>query len=105
MAEKRRRMRPAHTPQEREMQLGSLAYDLAEEQMLAGTASASVIVHFLKASSVREKKELAKLENDNLLAKARIEQTSQESTQKVLLEQAMAAFTTYQGGAEDDDES
>ena len=45
--------RPARTPEEREDQLTSVAYDLAEEQIEAGTASSQVITHFLKAGSRR----------------------------------------------------
>jgi hypothetical protein len=51
------RRRPATTPEARENQLISQAVDLAEKQMLEGSASAQVISHFLKLGSSREKLE------------------------------------------------
>lgn len=98
------RRRPATTPEGREQQLGSYAYDLAEKQLLDGTASAAVIVHFLKNNSIREKKELARLENENLLTQAKITQAGSANKMEVLLENAMKAFTEYQGGEVEDDE-
>ena len=53
----RRRRRPATTPEGRETELASAAYDLAAEQIEMGTASSQVITHFLKAGSMRERLE------------------------------------------------
>lgn len=92
-----RRLRPATTPEAREQQLGSLAFDLAERQLMDGTASAQVITHFLKAVSVREQKELAKIEQDKLLQQAKISQASSANKMETLLEEAMIAFTDYSG--------
>ena len=50
-----RRRPPAKTPEARENQLVSLAVDLAERQLLDGTASAQVITHYLKLATEREK--------------------------------------------------
>lgn len=98
------RRRPATTPEAREQQLGSYAYDLAEKQLLDGTASAQVQVYFLKANSVREKKELARLENENLLTQAKIVQAGSANRMEDLMERAMKAFTVYQGGDPDDED-
>lgn len=102
----RPRRRPATTPEGREAQLGSMAFDLAEKQLADGTASAQVITYFLKANSVRERKELARLENENLLTKAKISQAGSANKMETLLEDAMKAFTEYKGGgsSEDDDD-
>lgn len=101
----RARQRPATTPEGREQQLGSLAFDLAEKQLMDGTASAQVVTYFLKANSVRERKELARLEQENLLTQAKIGQAGAANKMETLLENAMKAFTKYQGGSvEDDDE-
>ena len=101
----RARQRPATTPEGREQQLGSLAFDLAEKQLMDGTASAQVVTYFLKANSVRERKELARLEQDNLLTQAKIIQTGGANKMETLLENAMRAFTQYQGSSvEEDDE-
>ena len=102
----RPRRRPATTPEAREQQLGSLAYDLAETRLANGTASASEVIYFLKANSIRERKELARLENDNLLTQAKIVQAGQADRMEGLMRDAMAAFTDYRGGRveEDDDD-
>lgn len=100
------RRRPATTPEAREQQLGSYAYDLAEKQLLDGTASAQVQIHFIKAVSVREKLELERLRKDNLLTEAKIVQAGQADRLEGLMRDAMEAFTEYRGGAkeeEDDD--
>ncbi len=47
----RKPLPPATTPEEREKQVINYAYELAEKQMLAGTASSQVITHFLKRST------------------------------------------------------
>ena len=43
-----RRSPPATTPEARENQLIAKAIDLAEKQLMDGTASSQVITHFLK---------------------------------------------------------
>lgn len=45
--------RAASTPEAREQQLIALAVDLAEKQLIEGTASSQVISHFLKLGSIR----------------------------------------------------
>ena len=52
-----RRMKPALSPEARENQLISLAVDLAEKQLIEGTASAQVITHYLKLATVKEQLE------------------------------------------------
>lgn len=91
------RRRPATTPEDREKQLGSYAYDLAEKQLLDGSASATVITHFLKAVSIREKAELERLRKENLLTEAKIAKESSGDRMEGLLERALAAFTEYSG--------
>ena len=100
------RRRPATTAEGREQQLGAYAYDLAERRLIDGTASASEVIYFLKANSIRERKELARLENDNLLTQAKIAQAGQADRMEGLMRDAMQAFTEYRGGEveEEDDE-
>lgn len=98
------RRRPATTPEARDQQLGMLAYDLAEKQFEAGTVSAAVHVHFLKAVSEREKRERARLENENLLLEAKIADAGQGNRMEKLLTEAMSAFTDYQGGRQADED-
>src|SRR6478736_1641667 len=98
------RRRPASTPEAREKQLGSYAYDLAEKQLLDGTASAQVQLHFIKAVSIREQLELETKRNENLLLEARIGQAGQGDRMEKLLTDAMDAFTDYQGKSRDDED-
>lgn len=50
-----RRERPATTPEARENQLIARAVDLAEKQLMEGTASTQVIVHYLRLGSTKER--------------------------------------------------
>lgn len=92
-----RKVRPATTPEGRESQLISLAVDLAEEQLLKGTASAQVISHYLKLGSTREQLEQERLKNENLLLAAKADQISSAEKQEALYRDAIKAFTSYAG--------
>jgi len=94
-----RRRPPAKTPEARENQLVSLAVDLAERQLLDGTASAQVITHYLKLATEREKAEVARIKNDNRLTDAKIEQMASASRQEELYAQALSAMRAYSGQA------
>ena len=52
---KPKRIRPALTPEAREDQLIALATNLAEKQLMDGTASSQVITHYLKMGSTKER--------------------------------------------------
>lgn len=82
-----------------------LAHDLAEKQMLAGTASATVIIHYLKLNTEKEKLERIKLEKEAKLLQARVE--AQDSMQRLqdLYSNAVNAMRSYSGvGLEEDDD-
>lgn len=98
------RVRPAITPESRENQMISLAVDLAEKQLLEGTASSQVITHFLKLGSTKYKLEAEKMKRENELLRAKTE--SLESAQKIeqLYKEAMDAFKGYRSGEPDDQE-
>lgn len=101
---------PAICPEIREMQMINLATQVAEEQMRNGTASPSVICHYLKLGSMREKTELEKLKIDKELQLAKIEAIKQAGDIETLYKNAMAAMTDYRGSIDavnsndDDDE-
>lgn len=99
---KGRRMRPATTDEGREGQLISLAYDLAEKQFRDGTASSQVTTHFLKAGSRREKLEQRRLENENLLLSAKIEQIHSQKRIEEMYENALNAMRRYSGEPEEE---
>lgn len=88
---------PATTPEGREQQLTSLAYDLAERQLIDGTASSQTISHFLKAGSVREKLEQERLLNDNLYLSAKIKAVASGERMEELYANAIDAMRQYSG--------
>lgn len=88
---------PGTTPEARENQLVALAVERAEQQLRDGTASAQVITHYLKLGSTREKLEQQRLENENALLKAKVEQLGSEANIEALYKQALSAMTNYQG--------
>lgn len=99
-----KRMRPALSPEARENQMISLAVDLAERQLVEGTASSQVITHFLKLGTTKAELEKEKLKRENkvLEAKAKMIESAEET--KVLYENALKAMRSYAGhGGEDED--
>lgn len=94
---------PATTPEGRMQQMGALAEEVAEKQMLAGTASAQVITHYLKQTTLREQLEQEKIRNENLRLEAQIAQINAQSGSTELGERVIAALTIYKGSDDDDD--
>ena len=99
-----RKRRPGLTPESRENQMISLAVDLAEKQLLEGTASSQVITHFLKLGSTKERLEKEKLEEENKLLKARTEALQSSKRVEELYADAIAAMKRYSGNGGRDDE-
>ena len=97
MAGKKRPLRPAETEEGRENQLISLASDLAEKQIREGTASAMVITHYLKLGTTRERLEKQRLQKENQLLTAKVEQLASAKRIEELYEQALNAMRTYAG--------
>lgn len=95
---------PATTPQARENQLIALAMDQAEKQIRAGTATSQVIVHFLKLGTAKENLERSKLERENELLKARVEDLRSSARSEELTERAIKAFQSYATGSSDEGE-
>lgn len=92
-----RKMRPALSPEARENQMISLAIDLAEKQLMEGTASSQVITHYLKLGSTKERIEKEILERQKSLIEAKTQ--SLQSAQRIeeLYAKAMDAFRSYSG--------
>ena len=95
--------RPALNPDSREQQLIAAAVDLAEKQLLEGTASSQVITHYLKLGSSKERLEKEKLEEENKLLRARTEALKSAKKQEELFEEAIKAMRHYSGRDEMDD--
>lgn len=91
------RRRPGTTPEARENQLISLAFDLAEKQIEDGTASAQVVSHFLKLGSSREKLEQERLARENELLGAKAEALASQKRIEELYSEALNAMRRYGG--------
>ena len=90
-----RSSRPATNPEGREQQLINLAVNLAEKQLLDGTASPSVINHYLKLGSIRESIERQKLEKELKLIDAKTQNMAKEQEQEQLAKAALEALKNY----------
>lgn len=99
-----RRRPPAMTLEEREEQLMAAAVNLAEEQILNKTASAQVLVHFLKLATTRERLEKEKLIKENELLKARTNAIESAEDIKELYSNAIDAMRRYNGNGDIQDE-
>lgn len=92
-----KRRRPASTPEAREKQLINLATELAEQQLLDGTASSQVITHYLKLGSTRETLEREKIKQENELLKAKVDAIEATKRSEELYQKALDAMRTYSG--------
>lgn len=92
-----RRRSPARTPEARESELASAAYDLAEEQIHQGTASSQVITHFLKAGSMRERLEQERMQHEIELMDVKREQLEGQKRVEELYVSALEAMRSYSG--------
>lgn len=96
------RGRPATTPKEREDEMINLAMGLAEQQLRDGTATPSVIVHYLKLGSTRGIIENEMLSKKSELLKAQKEKLDSDKRMEDLYERALTAMKVYGGQVEDD---
>ena len=95
---------PALDPDKRENQLINAAMNAAEKQMNEGTASAAVIVHFLKLGSQKSKLETEKLKNENMLLKAKTTDITSDQGDKGDAKAALDALSNYKSSSADDHE-
>lgn len=96
--------RRATSAEARERQLIADANDLAERQIRQGNASAAVITHFLKLGSTREKLERQRLENENELLRAKVDQLASAKNVEQLYAEALNAMRAYSGNPVDDED-
>lgn len=98
-----KKRRTATTPEARENQMISYAMDLAEQQILDGTASSQVITHFLKLGTEKERLEREKLKQENELLKAKAHALESSEEMKKMYEEAIKVMRTYSGNGDPDD--
>ena len=89
--------RPALSPEARENQMIALAVDLAERQLMDGTASSQVITHYLKLGSTKERLEMEILEKQKDLMTAKTEALQSAKRIEELYKDAISAFREYNG--------
>lgn len=94
--------RPARTPEARENQLISLAYDLAEERLRNGTASSAEVVQLMKWGSKQTRLEQELTETKMELMKAKKEALEASTRMEEMFEDAMRQFRRYNGVFEED---
>lgn len=95
---------PPLTLESRELYLANLAMNLAEKQLLDGTASSQVITHFLKASTAKTQLETEQKRKENLLIEAKIEALKSSKRSEELFDRALKAMRSYQGVEDPDEE-
>lgn len=94
----------ARSPEMREQQMISLATDLVERQIREGTASAQVLVHYLKLATRKEELELKNLEARSELLKAQVDAQASAQRTEELYKQALKAMRVYAGQDDEDDD-
>lgn len=90
-----RRPRPILDPETRENQLVGLAVDLAEKQLIDGTASAAVITHYLRLGTEKAKLERLKLEKEITLVSAKASSITAGQDNESLAKQVIESMKSY----------
>lgn len=88
------------TTEGREIQIASLAVDLAEKKIRDGTASNQLIIHYLNIASSNNRLEKELLEKKKELMDAKIELAKSNSTGNQSYIDAINALKSYSGESE-----
>lgn len=96
------RLRPGLTPEADENQLISLSIDAAKKMLLNGTAPTSIVLHYLKLATSREKLERENMEKEMALKEAKIQALESQARVEQLYEDAMRALKRYSGYGDGD---
>lgn len=102
-SKEKKKIRPALTPEARENQMISLAYDLVEQRLLDGTATSQETTFFLKMGSERERLERETMRKNQELIEAKKENLASAKSQEELYLKALAAMRTYSGNDSEGD--
>lgn len=101
---KKKRGRPALSPEAYENRLINMAYKAVEKRIESGEATAAELVHFLRQGSVKEQLELEKLKKENELLRAKTESIESQRETQALYTNAINAFRRYSGLPQIDEE-
>ncbi len=99
-----KKLPPAKTQEERERQLIALAYDVAEQRLLDGTATSQEVTHFLKLGSTKDRIEREILERQKELITAKTEALQSQRRVEELFANALDAMRSYSGYFDKSDE-
>lgn len=88
---------PAKTTEDRENQISSLAFDLVEQRLKAGTASSQETIWALKLGSTREAIEKEKIRNENALLATKKDIMESQKHIEALYTEALNAMRSYSG--------
>lgn len=97
-----KRRKPRNT-RARELEIGALAYDLAEQRIRDGTATAQEVTYFLKACSPREQLEMDILEEQKKLVTSKrknIEYSLENDESKSEVLEALRSYRSTMSGME-----
>lgn len=95
---------PGRTPDAREKEIISKAYDLVEKQIEEDRVSAQVLAHFIKRGSTREHIEEELIAAKVEMEKAKVEAMASQARVEELYEDAIKAMRSYSGQDEPEDE-
>jgi len=98
--EPKKKRAPANSPEEQENRMIYYANQMAEEQLRNGTAPPSLVLHYVKLGTEREKMDLEKeiLKSNKRLLEARADQIDSSKRNEELYERAIDAMRRYSGG-------
>lgn len=99
---RKRRKTSGRSIEFRENELISLSLDLAEKKIREETASSQLITHFLKLGSLRERKEIEKLERENELLRIKAESIERQDKIEELYSDAIKYLKEYRGESDED---
>lgn len=91
------------TQEARENQIISLAYDLAEQRLRDGTASAQEVTYWLRYGSRRDKLEQEMMEAKNEVLRAKADAIKAVEKSERLYADAIRAFRAYGGDGDEED--
>lgn len=94
---------PAITPEARENQLISLAYNEVERRIRDGSATSQELTVFLKAGSQRNRIEIEKLKHENEMLRAKTEAIESAKKEEELYAEVIDALRKYSGDEDDGD--
>ncbi len=98
------RHKPAITPEERENELISLAYDVVEERLRNRTATSQETTTLIRAGSTKAQMEIEKLKRENDLLIAKVQNLESQRKVEDLYEAAIAAMRVYSGHGNDEND-